>query len=56
MADLSLFLDRALSLATLTAPMMVAMALLLRYVAQTFPQPGPDVREEDPAPRWRLDR
>ena len=56
MADLSLLLDRALSLATLAAPMIVAVALLWRYVAQTFPEPGPAPREEDPAPRWRLDR
>jgi hypothetical protein len=55
-AELSYFLDRALAIATVATPMVLIMALLWAVGGRTFADPLPMRREEDPPPRWRLDR
>jgi hypothetical protein len=55
--ELSYILERAIAIATLTAPMVLVISVLVAYGrGMNFGDPVQAPREEDPAPRWRLDR
>ena len=55
MTELSHILERAISIATLAAPMVLLIGLLWAFGRGLDLDPVPVPREEDPAPRWRLD-
>jgi hypothetical protein len=55
-ADLNHLLDQALAFVSITGPTILVAAVLLVLVARTLDAPTARRSEDDPAPRWRLDR